>query len=409
MIVKTVRWKQKAFTRLLSYIDQDLDENGRNRPPNERRFKQSFTITNNFQSSPDDLQGLTEEFQRNDTYRKQRKNGVVLYHEMISFHNKDRENLNTDILKDLAEKWIDIRGDKALCFAKPHFHGSTPHVHFAFSGTEYESSKNLRMSDAQFKRYRKEIEAYQKEHYPELEHSLVYETKGRERVLKNSIEQDRNTRKQREHRVKMRGLPTQKELLSERLEIVAKRSRNEHEFLQELQKEGLDLYTYRNKTSGIMHEGKKYRFKQLGITPALWLEKEQQHTREQIKTAERDAEQERRVKELEKIQRRKEEFRRRSRSTREPRSQERDLHSQSSNKDYSEYRTISAERTKAKQRLMRKEEPTVQELEEDLKYLQELKEKSQLTPRQVAIERRLIMELSHQRSQSRERGQGWER
>jgi len=152
---------------------------------------------------------------------------------MMSFHDKDTERLDPNILKDLAHKWIEIRGDKALCFAKPHFHGSTIHIHFAFSGNEYKSAKNLRMSDYEFKRSRIQMEAYQRENYPELKHSFAYEKK-KERAIKNSIEQDRNTRKQKEYRVKHRGWPTKKEILTQRIAAVADRSKNEGEFLQEL-------------------------------------------------------------------------------------------------------------------------------------------------------------------------------
>ena len=49
------------------------------------------------------------------------------------------------------------------------------------SGTEFESARTLRLDAQEFMRVRRDIEEYQRQHYPELK-SLVYTDKERERI-----------------------------------------------------------------------------------------------------------------------------------------------------------------------------------------------------------------------------------
>ena len=70
MIVKTIRWKTRSFNRLVDYIAKDSEREG------------SFAVLHNLR--PGDLPGIAEQFRANDAYRKERANGVVLYHEILS-------------------------------------------------------------------------------------------------------------------------------------------------------------------------------------------------------------------------------------------------------------------------------------------------------------------------------------
>ena len=167
MIVKTVRLKKPVFQQLIEYVQSDKGRGG----------DQGFEIHHNLNPTCD----LAEQFERNDQYRKRRSGGVVSYHEILSFHANDRLHLTTVILEDLARKYIELRGSNALCYAAPHLSELHPHIHFVFSGNHYRSAKTLRLGHAAFRRIRREIEAYQVERYPKLEHSIVY-LKDRQRT-----------------------------------------------------------------------------------------------------------------------------------------------------------------------------------------------------------------------------------
>ncbi len=78
------------------------------------------------------------------------------------------------MLEDLSRKYIELRGEEALCYAVPHLSVAHPHVHLVFSGTRYKSSRTLRLDHAAFRRVRCGLETYQAARYPELRYSLVY-------------------------------------------------------------------------------------------------------------------------------------------------------------------------------------------------------------------------------------------
>ena len=43
------------------------------------------------------------------------------------------------MIEDLAYKYINIKAENGVCFAKPHVHEKHVHIHFLFSGVELES------------------------------------------------------------------------------------------------------------------------------------------------------------------------------------------------------------------------------------------------------------------------------
>lgn len=179
MVIKTLRWKVAGFDRLADYIGKEA---GR---------EDSFQILHNLRQT-DSLREIADQFRDNDGYRRQRKNGVVLYHEILSFSGEDRDHLTPEVLEDLARQYVDLRAPKGLAFAMPHYDREHVHVHIMLSGCELRSPRTLRMDNATFTRVRRKIEAYQVERYPELKHSIVHVTKRvRSRELKEEIERER--------------------------------------------------------------------------------------------------------------------------------------------------------------------------------------------------------------------------
>ena len=253
MIVKLHRWKKPDFNKLISYIDKDK---GRSKDNTHAIFHNISETT---------VPGAIRDFQENDCYRKKRKNGVSVYHEIISFHENDSSKITPEILEDIARKYIQIRGESALCFAKPHLHDKHLHIHFAFSGTECFSSKTLRLNNKDFRRVKMQIEAYQLKKYPELTHSIVYHKSKRKKKNRSDREYQLKKRTDRE---------TDKEIIQKLFEKAFRKSNSFEIFLETLTKRGIEIYKYRERINGIIYNDRKYKFSSLGFGPERFEEKE---------------------------------------------------------------------------------------------------------------------------------------
>jgi len=277
MIVKTLRLKSKGcFKRLIDYIMTD--------EKNELRNK-GFLLTHNLMH--DDKEGIIKEFKDNDSYRKnKRKNSVLLNHEILSFHAKDKDVLNQEKLEDIAEEYIKIRGaDKALVIAVPHFEKDHWHIHFAISSTELHSPKKLlRMDNKTFAKVRRNIECYHLQKYPEIKHSTVYLDKKIKQNL-NKKEQDQNVRKERAFHSKKRkegkGQKMDKDRLKKAIKEMYDMSKSVDSFLNLINAQNeLKYYMYRDKLAGVKYQTKggkerKYRFTTLGISKEMLRDLEQ--------------------------------------------------------------------------------------------------------------------------------------
>lgn len=267
MILKTTRWKNTNFGDLISYI---LSDKGR------ANTYETFTITHNLSSAPDDVASLAKEYLENDTFRRKIKKGVVMYHELLSFSPLDAPKITTEMLEEIAHKYISIRASEGICIAKPHISEDHPHIHFCWHGTLYKSAKTLRMDNQEFLRVRLAIEEFQLERFPQLQNSLVYI---------NKLEQKRNIKNSRDSRAyalqKRTGKPLKKQELSIRLSNLLQKSQTLSKFYNLVEKAGFELYEQRGKVKGVK-TNRKWRFTTLGIDlKALEIQREQLSEREQ--------------------------------------------------------------------------------------------------------------------------------
>lgn len=193
--------KDHSFEQLVGYIHKEAGRNA-----------QSQTLLHNLNDiAADDTAAIIEAFQENDSFRRQRKNGVVQYHEIISFSPKDREILekDPDILLDLASKYLSLRAPGSLAIARPHFDKEHVHVHLMISGNQYRSSQPSRISQKEFNQVKQELNEYQLEHYPELANSLI------EEHHKRKMEKDLNTEREVEEKSAARLMAINNEVLPE--------------------------------------------------------------------------------------------------------------------------------------------------------------------------------------------------
>ena len=110
MIVKTLRWKTRGFTRLVEYIGKEA-----------RPDRESFRLLHNLRPSRN-LTGIVRQLGEQDSFRIPRKNGVVLYHEILSFAQGQEVPLN--IVEDLTRKYLEARSSSGS--GQPHPGQSNP-------------------------------------------------------------------------------------------------------------------------------------------------------------------------------------------------------------------------------------------------------------------------------------------
>ena len=254
MIIKTKTFSAQKCKYLVKYI---MTDKGR------VQDDKTFTIHHNLRST--DTDEVIKEFITNDSFRKKRKGGIVLYHEVVSYSPEDKDKLSVEILEDIAQKFIELRGEKALCLAKPHLNDDNKniHIHFCFSGTEYRDSKALRLSKQNFKQVRLDLEKYQQERYPELG-SIVYLNKWQKDKVQ---EQEQMKVSDAEYQIKKRtGKRSDKETVSSLIHECFEKSESRDDFYKRLISEELMLYKYRNKTKGLLYNSRKYRFTTLNLS-----------------------------------------------------------------------------------------------------------------------------------------------
>ncbi len=216
--------------------------------------------------STPDTQTAKHEFAQNNRFIRKAKNSVYVYHEVVAFHPKDTPHLSMDVLHQIAQAYIRIRNPNALCFAKPHINDSM-HIHFCFHSREYNSKKSLRMDNTQYLRVRQEIERWQMQHFPQIQHSFVY-LKGLEKQPKTPEEINQHFQKHKEHQLRKRTkAPINKDTVRAKINQCLQQSKDSKTFYALLQQEGLELYRRNGKIYGIKYKKHCYRFSTMGFDP----------------------------------------------------------------------------------------------------------------------------------------------
>ncbi len=232
------------------------------------------SIAHNLQTAGDDIPGIHREFLDNARYLPPRKNGNVLYHEVISFSGEDQASITPTILEDLTRKYLELRAPDALAYGKAHFDTGCPHLHLMISANNLVSSKRLRLSRAEFAKVKCDLEAYQRRRYPFLEHSLVFDRSQRKKkgVRERRSESDRARRLAKDDGFQE---PSQKEQVRDLVARQLSAARSGKALFLRLKSLGLLLYK-RGKHVAVQDlagrcgaAGRRYRLKTLGLDDAF--------------------------------------------------------------------------------------------------------------------------------------------
>ncbi len=244
MIIKSMARKSVSFGQLLDYFSAPE--------------KVGAALLHNLHTQQDDPAAIRGEFNTNAHLLPPRKNGNVLYHEILSFGEGEGTALTPAVLADLTRRYLDLRAPYALAYAKAHYDTDCPHVHLLISANSVGSSRRLRLSKQRFREIQREVEAYQKERYPFLVNSLAQEGRSRRGVRATRPEQERRRRGDRSRSRK----EAVREVISGELAV----SRSGPDAYRRLLECGFRLYR-RGKTVGVedLEDCRRYRLKTLGL------------------------------------------------------------------------------------------------------------------------------------------------
>ena len=229
-----------------------------------------------------DIDNIHRDFLDNfKNYQKKRVNGTALYHEVIAINKKDREFVNKEMINDLIDSYIKMRGaSNALCIAQVH---DNQHIHVMLSGSELRSSKGLRMSHDEMNDLLLNYERRHIKLYPnELKNSVIHTNKLERK--RDIIKEEQNSRREREHQMK-RNMPdgkrTQKEIVFQKVSGLFDSSTTKEELIRNIQEsQDLSIYTRNGSIQGVIVNGsRKYKFTTLRVSSERLLRLERIHSR----------------------------------------------------------------------------------------------------------------------------------
>lgn len=244
MIYKVLTRSTPSYNGLINYI------------LNENKVQEKNVFTHNLRSHPTDIKGLTNEFMINESFRTfHRSDQIYLNHEIISFSALDSPKITPEVLTDIMEKYVSLRGSEGVYLGAIHQDKEHIHLHVAVSGLAYRTGKSFYLPKDKLNELKKELQEYQKEKYPELKHSLPKHG-GRKEYL--SDREWQANKKEGRNSIKEKIEPLIKEAFG--------KAGSQKEFLELLTKQNLHHYERNGIATGIIVDETKIRFTRLGIS-----------------------------------------------------------------------------------------------------------------------------------------------
>lgn len=248
--------KHASFSQLIDYIERGMGRNN--------------TFSVHFNTYSRDSEELKAEFSENAERLKFRKNGVYLYHEVISIKRTHRisEDQQKEALQKIVAEYLKRRASKQLAYAVLHSDkADNLHFHLVISANDAGDSQRKRLSKSDFSSIQIQLEKWTMETFPNLEQKAVF--------APNQTDQEKQERQQKARisndgaEIKRRGGKTsERDTMKETIEGIFSTATNGRHFADLMEKAGLKLYQ-RGKNYGVSDQsGTKYRFSTLGLAEA---------------------------------------------------------------------------------------------------------------------------------------------
>jgi len=227
---------KNTFRNLVDYMTRGDDQE-----------KAESVIWNGFYGHP--LMSNEEiifEFDKNAKNLKKRKNGNVMYHEIISFGKGYDlgENELKNIVVDIGHEYLRKRAPRQMAFGAIHFDTDHIHLHFMISANAIGKAEREWMKKSEFSDIQKYMEAFVIERYPRLAQTKIYDReKPKEKIKTKSSEQSMKSRTK---------MPSRKETIKALLHGIFERANSLEELRLLSKQNGIEFYE-RGKSIGIIH------------------------------------------------------------------------------------------------------------------------------------------------------------
>lgn len=202
-------------------------------------------------------------FEENAKRLRARKNGNVLYHEILSFSAgySLRGEALTRAVADIGQEYLRNRAPNQLAFGAIHFDTDHIHLHLMVSANAIGKRDREWLTKEQFAGLQKAIEAFTLAKYPELGQTPLYDrARKRERLKTQAHEQAMKART---------GEPSRKERIKAKLHGLFEQASSLEDLEARLIAEGLAFYL-RGKSRGVIEQladgsGRRHRLATLGL------------------------------------------------------------------------------------------------------------------------------------------------
>lgn len=245
MIVKSISRKTRSFRELLAYISKPAQKGP--------------LWLHNLPASRSDPESVARQLEENAKLLRRRRNGNVLYHEILSFSLVDGGRIDLAIAESVTRRYLELRAPYALAAARTHFNTSCPHVHMVISANELGSTDRLRITKGRFETIKLQLTSFVRERFPQLERS------GEDLRGGNA---PRDSRAEQERRRRGEVRPSRKQVLRDQVAAVLSAALSGEDCYRRLLAIGLRLYKH-GSSIGIEEATtstrRRYRLKTLGL------------------------------------------------------------------------------------------------------------------------------------------------
>lgn len=206
---------------------------------------------------------IIQAFENNARHLKERKNGNILYHEILSFstgHTLSDEEL-ARVIADIGQEYLRLRAPNQLGYGVAHLDTEHIHLHLMISANEIGKRQRVRLSKEDFSKVQKELEAFVLTRYQSLEQTKIYDLDRPKERLKTQVHEQAMRARTGEH--------SRKEALKQAMHQSFARAQNTAELQKMLLAQGIEFYT-RGTTTGILVRDadgteRKHRLSTLGL------------------------------------------------------------------------------------------------------------------------------------------------
>ena len=189
------------------------------------------------------VRDISKEFDEHESGSGQR----TFYHEVISFHPKDKEKCTQKLMKEFSEKYIEKVYPNQRVYWGVHREKEHVHVHMCISATNM-NGKKLQISNQDMGNRDRFVQNYAKNKGLHAMDDLVLSfQKGNQKIKSMSKE---------------RSQASKKDYLKDKITDAIKTSKTANEFERNLNKDGIAIS---DRKTGVRYDNRNYRFKTLGV------------------------------------------------------------------------------------------------------------------------------------------------